>query len=203
MQESRWGLMGGLTARADGAGSHKRGHRRSWRATRTVVAPSSKCGGPRGDRRGGRRVPIGERQISQLEERIAARLGNHLGPGDPGVHRGLPAPPASALPQQHMLGGEQSVAQPPLPQGQTDVTRLDVPRARAVRQGEIEPPQEESPASLPSVQSFSGAQVREVLVVSPYQEGLSGPLQPISPLLKSQHHRQQFGVRRCEKKAQG
>lgn len=53
---------------------------------------------------------------------------------------------------------------------------------------------EQGPVGLSGVQAASGAQVGKIFVVCPHDEGLSPSLQPVSPLLQSRDHGQEFPV---------
>lgn len=54
--------------------------------------------------------------------------------------------------------------------------------------------QEQWPASLTRVQASGPKNIGEILVICLYQEWNVGIFQPMSPLLKSQNHRQQFSA---------
>lgn len=54
--------------------------------------------------------------------------------------------------------------------------------------------QEEGPSRLPSIQALGPAEIGQVLVVSPHNEGLSCTLLQVAPLLESQHQGQELTV---------
>ena len=70
----------------------------------------------------------------------------------------------------------------------------DVLGAGTERQGEIESAEEEGPARLPGTEPFRVADVGQVLVVRPDEDGMLGPLQPVPPLLKGRMDGQKFPV---------
>ena len=72
--------------------------------------------------------------------------------------------------------------------------RFDVLGSRSIGERKVEPPQEQCPPGLARVEPTGRTEVREVLMVRPHNEGMSGSLKPVPPLLKSQDDRQQLPV---------
>lgn len=72
--------------------------------------------------------------------------------------------------------------------------RFGVSGARAVGEGEVESIEEQGTPGLVGVQSFGGLDVRKILMVGQYEEGVFSSLKPVSPLLQGQHNSQQFSV---------
>ena len=70
----------------------------------------------------------------------------------------------------------------------------DIFGTRAERQGEDESAEQEGPARLPGTEPLRIADVSEVLVVRPDENGVLGSLQPVPPLLEGHVDGQKFPV---------
>ena len=80
-------------------------------------------------------------------------------------------------------------------------------------QGEVKSAEEEGPTRLPGTEPLRVADVDQVLMVRPDEDGMLGPLQPVPPLLKGCVDGQKFpvphviitsaGVKRRDRKATG
>ena len=62
---------------------------------------------------------------------------------------------------------------------------LGIPRSGVISECIVESPKEQCPPGLPGVQTFSGLDVGQVIVVRPHNEREGRALQPVTPFLKS------------------
>lgn len=72
--------------------------------------------------------------------------------------------------------------------------RFDVVRPRTIRQSEVDANEEGGPLDLAGVESFSGSDIFQVLLVGPDQERLLSALKPVAPFLKGQLDRQKLPI---------
>ena len=70
----------------------------------------------------------------------------------------------------------------------------DIFGAGTERQGEVESTEQEGPARLPGTEPLRIADVGEVFVVRPDEDGVLGSLQPVPPLLEGRVDGQKFPV---------
>lgn len=72
--------------------------------------------------------------------------------------------------------------------------RLGVLGSGPVHEGEVEQEPEERPARLTRVETFRALQISQILMIRPDYKRLSGPLQPMWPLLQGQHQCQELAI---------
>lgn len=182
--------MPGFPPHADCAGSDESSGPAPWTASRNAAGGNAEYGEDQDDRRAGKHAPTAETLTGRFRHnppRVWTRA-QHLPhfllhwPHN-GTHNARRGKDRVGL-LYRVIQSKQT--------GQH--VRFGVFRGRAVGKGKVEPPQEKHPACLLRVEAPRAPHLGQILVVGPYYEWLSGSLQPVSPLLQRQNHRQELAV---------